>query len=227
MRHVANALVLAGMLSVAGAAHAEDKAQQAQAPGTKAQGKTMDFRGMSVPTDEKQFVERMLSMQQEILKEAKMVERSSQSQQVKEFGGTLTQTHQRLSDRLKQHLKDQKLQAGTFKAQTDAERSTASAEKATQSKLQTLSGDAFDQAFLAAQLNDHDRLIMSALAGQQQFSGQPLGTLLQEVQPELTRLRERAYQLLGQQGASMGTGGAGQGQDTGGSGVQQDSGKKQ
>ncbi len=221
MRHVANALVLAGMLSAAGAAHAEDKAQ---APGTKAQGKTMDFRGMSVPTDEKQFVERMLSMQQEILNEGKMAQRSSQSQQVKEFAGTLTQTHQRLSDRLKQHLKDQKLQAGTFKPQTEAERSTASAEKATQSKLQTLSGDAFDQAFLAAQLNDHDRLIMSALAGQQQFSGQPLGTLLQEVQPELTRLRERAYQLLGQQGASMGTGGAGQGQDL--DGELQDSGKK-
>ncbi|WP_309893925.1 hypothetical protein [Archangium sp.] len=65
--------------------------------------------------------------------------------------------------------------------------------------------------FLAAQVNDHDRLLLSVLAGQQLFSGQPLGAVLAEMQPELLKLREQTYQLLGQQAASLGTGGAGTG----------------
>ncbi|MFY0571762.1 DUF4142 domain-containing protein [Archangium lansingense] len=196
MRHVANALLLVGMLWAA----------QGQA-----RDKTMDFRGMKFSTDPKQFVERMLYLHGEIIDEGKLAQRSSQSQQVKELSETLVKTHQSFDDRLKTHLKEQKLQAGTFKPKTDEERSTVASEKSTETKLKTLSGEAFDQAFLAAQVSDHDRLLLSVLAGQQMFSGQPLAAVLAEMQPELLKLRERSYQLLGEQAASLGTGGAGTG----------------
>ena len=199
MRHVANALLLVGMLW----------ATQGQA-----RDKTMDFRGMKFSTDPKQFVERMLYLHGEIIDEGRMAQRNSQSQQVKELSETLVRTHQSFDDRLKQHMKEQKLQTGTFKPKTNEEKSTLALEKSTESKLKTLSGDAFDQAFLAAQVNDHDRLLLSVLAGQQMFSGQPLGAVLSEMQPELLKLREQAYQLLGQQAASLGTGGAGTGDET-------------
>ncbi|WP_375768299.1 DUF4142 domain-containing protein [Archangium gephyra] len=207
MRHVANALLLVGMLWAA----------QGQA-----RDKTMDFRGMTFSTDPKQFVERMLYLHGEIIDEGRMAQRNSQSQQVKELSETLVKSHQAFDDRLKKHLKEQKLQSGAFKPRTDEERSTLASEKSTESKLKTLSGEAFDQAFLAAQVSDHDRLLLSVLAGQQMFSGQPLAAVLSEMQPELLKLREQAYQLLGQQAASLGTGGAG----TGTGGDAKDSGKK-
>ncbi|PTL82971.1 DUF4142 domain-containing protein [Vitiosangium sp. GDMCC 1.1324] len=198
MRLVVNALLLVGMLWAPGIARAQ-----------AVHGKTMEFRGMTFSTDPKQFVERMLYLHEELIGEARMAQRGSQSPQVKELAIALVKTHQEFSDRLKQYLKDQKQQAGTFKPRTDEERSIVAAEKAMESQLKTLSGEAFDQAFLAAQVNDHDRLITSVLAGQQMFSGQPLGKLLGEMQPELMKLRERAWQLLGQQAATPGTGGAG------------------
>lgn len=196
MRHIANALLLVGMLWAA----------QGQA-----RDKTMDFRGMTFSTDPRQFVERMLYLHGEIIDEGRMAQRSSQSQQVKELSETLVRAHQSFDDRLKKQLKEQKLKSGAFTPRTNEERSTLASEKATESKLETLSGEAFDQAFLAAQVNDHDRLLLSVLAGQQLFSGQPLGAVLSEMQPELLKLREQAYELLGQQAASLGTGGAGTG----------------
>lgn len=218
MKHVVNALLLVGMLWTAGAAQAQGQGQ------AKAQtrGKTMDFRGMTVSTEPKQFVERLLYLQEEVVGEAKRAQRSSQSSDVKELAATLVKTHQGFDAQLKQALEDQKLEPGTFRARTDEERSTVAAEKSTGQKLEALSGDAFDQAFLAAQVNDHDRLLMTVMAGQQLFSGQPLGTVLARMQPELLQLRERAYQLLGQQAATLGTGGAG----TGSGDMQKDSGKK-
>ncbi|AKJ07846.1 uncharacterized protein DUF4142 [Archangium gephyra] len=207
MRHIANALLVVGMLWAA----------QGQA-----RDKTMDYRGMKFSTDPKQFVDRMLYLHGEIIDEGRMAQRNSQSPQVKELSETLVKSHQAFDERLKKHLKEQKLQPGTFKSTTDEERGTVALEKSTENKLKTLSGDAFDQAFLAAQVSDHDRLLMSVLAGQQMFSGQPLGAVLAEMQPELLKLREQAYQLLGQQAASLGTGGAGT--DTGN--APKDDGKK-
>ncbi|MFL5357082.1 DUF4142 domain-containing protein [Archangium sp.] len=212
MKHVVNALLLVGMLWTTGAAQAQGQTR----------GKTMDFRGMTVSTEPKQFVERLLYLQEEVVDEAQRAQRSSQSPEVKELAATLVKTHQGFDERLKQAMKDQKLKPGTFQAKTNEERSTVAAEKSTEEKLKALSGDAFDQAFLAAQVNDHDRLLLSVMAGQQLFNGQPLGTVLAELQPELLRLRERAYQLLGQQAATLGTGGAG----TGSGDMQKDSGKK-
>jgi predicted outer membrane protein len=214
MKHVVNALLLVGMLWTAGAAQAQGQGQ------SQTRGKTMDFRGMTVSTEPKQFVERLLYLQEEVVDEAQRAQRSSQSPEVKELAATLVKTHQGFDERLKQAMKDQKLKPGTFQAKTNEERSTVAAEKSTEEKLKALSGDAFDQAFLAAQVNDHDRLLLSVMAGQQLFNGQPLGTVLAEMQPELLRLRERAYQLLGQQAATLGTGGAGTGD------MQKDSGKK-
>jgi predicted outer membrane protein len=202
------------MLWTAGAAQGQGQAQT--------HGKTMDFRGMTVSTEPKQFVERLLYLQEEAVDEAKRAQRSSQSPEVKELAATLVKTHEGFDAKLKQAIKDQKLKPGTFQAKTNEERSTVAAEKSTEEKLKALSGDAFDQAFLAAQVNDHDRLLMSVMAGQQLFSGQPLGTVLAEMQPELLRLRERAYKLLGQQAETLGTGGAG----TGSGDMQKDSGKK-
>lgn len=216
MKHVVNALLLVGMLWTAGAAQA-----QAQGQG-QTRGKTIDFRGMTVSTEPKQFVERLLYLQEEVVDEAKRAQRSSQSPEVKELAATLVKTHEGFDAKLKQAIKDQKLKPGTFQAKTNEERSTVAAEKSTEEKLKALSGDAFDQAFLAAQVNDHDRLLMTVMAGQQLFSGQPLGTALAGMQPELLRLRERAYQLLGQQAETLGTGGAG----TGSGDMQKDSGKK-
>jgi predicted outer membrane protein len=186
----------------------------------QARDKTMDYRGMKFSTDPKQFVERMLYLHGEIIDEGRMAQRNSQSPQVKELSETLVKSHQSFDERLKKHLKEQKLQSGAFKATTDEERGTVALEKSTENKLKTLSGDAFDQAFLAAQVSDHDRLLLSVLAGQQMFPGQPLGAVLTEMQPELLKLREQAYQLLGQQAASLGTGGAGTG------GESKDDGKK-
>ena len=211
MRHAANAMLLVGMLGAAGAAHAE-------AP--KAGAKTMEYRGMQVPTDAKQFVQRLLYFQGEVIKEAKLAQGKSHSPQVKEFAGTLAETHQRFTDRLRETAKEQKLQLGTFKPQGTSEKHAASAEKSFKERMETLSGEAFDQPFLAAQVDDHDRLLLNVMAGQQLFENQPLGAVLKELQPELSRLRDRAYQLLGQQTASGGTGGAGTG------GGQNEGGKK-
>ena len=208
MRHAANALLLVGTLWAAGAAHA-------QAPAQKAGGKTMEYRGMELPTDPKQFVQRMLYFEGEILKEAKLAQEKSRSPQVKEFSTTLTETHQRFSERLKQAAKEQKLQLGAFKPQGASEKNAASAEKSFKERIETLSGEAFDQPFLAAQVDDHDRLLLNVSAGQQLFNNQPLGAVLKEMQPELSQLRDRAYQLLGQQAASGGTGGAGTKPDDG------------
>src|SRR3712207_4949662 len=104
MRHIANALLLVGMLWAA----------QGQA-----RDKTMDFRGMTFSTDPRQFVERMLYLHGEIIDEGRMAQRSSQSQQVKEFSETLVRAHQSFDDRLKTHLKEQKLKSGAFTPRTN------------------------------------------------------------------------------------------------------------
>lgn len=209
MKHVANTLLVVGTLWAAGAAHAEGTKASTEAK--TGHGKMTEFRGTMVPSEPKPFVERMLTDSQDVVEEAQLAQSKSQSEQVKQFAQTLVQTHQQLQSQLKQFAKDQKLTLGTFKPTTPADQRNAEAEKAMKGQFKALSGEAFDQSFLAAQVSDHDRLLMSAMAGQQAFSGQPLGTLLSQVQPDLSKLRNQAYQLLGQQATAMGTGGAGMG----------------
>jgi putative membrane protein len=214
MKLVANTLLVVGTLWAAGAAHAQGAKSSTPTQGKSGQGKMTEFRGTMVPSEPKPFVERMLSESQDVVEEAQLAQSKSQSQQVKQFAQTLVQTHQQLQGQLKQFAKDQKLTLGTYKPTTPADQRNAEAEKAMKAQFKALSGETFDQSFLAAQVSDHDRMLMSAMAGKEAFSGQPLGTLLSQLQPDLSKVRNQAYQLLGQQTTAMGTGGAGTSGDT-------------
>ncbi|QDE87516.1 hypothetical protein BHS06_00340 [Myxococcus xanthus] len=66
--------------------------------------------------------------------------------------------------------------------------------------FQSLQGPAFDRAFLAAMVGDHDAGIAKVMAGRQQFSSNAgLQALLGDTLPTLREHRQQAYRLLGQE----------------------------
>jgi hypothetical protein len=92
------------------------------------------------------------------------------------------------------------------------ERAVMEADEAEIKKLEKLEGRAFEQAYLAHMVEDHDRDITRAALAVAEFRGSELGGMLQQMLPKLQRHREHAYRALGALKADpnqLGVGGSG------------------
>lgn len=173
--------------------------------GAGSQGTPPDARGVAllrqgllpIPTDEKAFLDELHQANQQEVKLGRLAQRQGSSQGVKDYGARLVKDHGQADQRLMAYARKQNLTLAEPQADTDFARTMERAEEASMAKLQSLQGPAFDRAFLAAMVGDHDADIAKVMAGQQQFSGNAgLQALLGDTLPTLREHRQQAYRLL-------------------------------
>lgn len=168
--------------------------------------------GFELPSEPKAFMERLHHSNQQEIELGKLAQQKAENPQVKQFGQMLVQQHQQLDQQLTRVAQQQNLKLAEKPSNLKrAEKTLMEASKATKQKLQTLEGKAFDQAFLATMVSNHDLGIAKAEAGLKKYSNNSqLASLLRESTPKLMQHRDQAYQLLGQvKSQPSGVGGAG------------------
>ena len=163
------------------------------------QGAGMANVGLTIPKDEKAFLERLHHANELELRLGKLAQEKAQSQQVKDYARMMVEHHTTADQELMQHAKTQKLTLGKPQPKGNAEVKMMAAHKATEAKLRALDGMAFDMAYMTAMLGDHDMTLTKVMLGEQQFTAKPeLTQMLTKLRPQLTQHRDQAYQLLGQ-----------------------------
>ncbi|NTX50826.1 DUF4142 domain-containing protein [Myxococcus sp. CA051A] len=188
--------------------HGEDIQKDPSAwPGTGGSGqpdaqaaKWMREGLLPIPTEEKAFLEELHHANQMEVQMGKLAQKNGSSKGVKDFGARMEREHGQADENLLAFAKTKKLQLGEPKADSSLAKAMQGAEHATMEKLQALQGPAFDRAFLAAMVGDHDVVIAKVMAGQQQFvDNTALKTMLDNLLPQLQQHRQSAYRLLGQE----------------------------
>ncbi|MBL0698193.1 DUF4142 domain-containing protein [Comamonas sp. JC664] len=176
--------------------------------GSGPQGAAPDARGatlmqqglMPIPTEEQAFLNALHQANQHEVKMGKLAQQQGTSQGVKDYGARLVKDHQAADQRLRAYAKTKNLTLSEPQPDTDFAKTLERAEQASTAMLQSLQGPAFDRAFLATMVGDHDLDIAKVMAGQQQFaSNTGLKTLLDDMLPTLREHRQQAYRLLGQE----------------------------
>jgi putative membrane protein len=175
--------------------------QQAQPAKPDAAGaKLMDEGLLPIPTNEQAFLEMLHHGNQEEVQLGQLAQKKGTSQGVKDFGARLVKDHQAADQKLMTYAQKKNLQLGEPKADDDFKKMMKNANEAEQAKLQSLHGPAFDRAFLASMVGEHDADIAKVMAGQKQFaSNAELKGLLDGMLPTLKGHRDEAYRLLGQE----------------------------
>ncbi|MFY2560675.1 DUF4142 domain-containing protein [Corallococcus terminator] len=200
-----------GMIRM-GEADAIDQAEDIQKdpsawPGTGGSGspdaqaaKWMKDGLLPIPTDEKAFLEELHHANQMEVQMGKLAQKNGTSQAVKDFGARMEREHGKADENLLAYAKTKQLQLGEPKADSSLAKTMQTAEHATMEKLQALQGPAFDRAYLAAMVGDHDVDIAKVMAGQQQFvDNTALKAMLDNLLPQLQQHRQSAYRMLGQE----------------------------
>ncbi|WP_426756169.1 DUF4142 domain-containing protein [Myxococcus sp. Y35] len=155
---------------------------------------------LPIPTDERSFLAALHHGHQQEVKLGRLAQQRGVSQGVKDYGARLVKDHQQADQRLLAYAKTKNLTLPEPKPNTDFEKTMERAEQASTAKLEALQGPAFDRAFLANMVGDHDADIAKVMAGQQQFaSNAELMTVLDATLPTLREHRQQAYRLLGQE----------------------------
>jgi putative membrane protein len=175
------------------------------------QGAGMAKVGITIPKDEKGFLERLHHANEMEVRLGKLAQEKAQSQQVKDYAKMMVEHHTTADQELMGHAKSQKLTLGKPQPKGNVEVRMMAAHKATEAKLRALDGTAFDMAYMTAMLGDHDMVITKVMLAEQRFTAKPeLTQLLTKLRPQLMQHRDQAYQLLGQlKPGSMAVGGSG------------------
>jgi putative membrane protein len=175
------------------------------------QGAGMPDMGITIPKDEKGFLERLHHGNEMEVRLGKLAQEKAQSQQVKDYAKMMVDHHTTADQELMTFAKTQKLRVGQPQPKGNVEAKVMAAHKATEAKLRALSGPAFDMAYMTAMLGDHDMTITKVMLGEQQFTAKPeLTQMLTKLRPQLVQHRDQAYQILGQlKPGSMAVGGSG------------------
>jgi len=79
----------------------------------------------------------------------------------------------------------------------DTEKAMMTLQNDTMSALKTMTGQAFDEAFLSTMVHQHDVAIGTVLAGQQLFPKSGVTPIMNSLLPTLRQHRKQAYELLG------------------------------
>jgi putative membrane protein len=160
------------------------------------------------------MLERLHHVNQMEIQLGTLAQQNGTSQDVKSYGEMLVRDHKSADERLMSFAQQKGLKLSTPKPMNDVERKVMAAERAALEKFQVLKGQAFDAAFLAHMVSDHDMALGKVMAAQQNITDTSLTPLLQQVTQSVTQHRQQAYTLLGRigPGATAGVGGAGEGQ---------------
>ncbi|MBZ4417554.1 DUF4142 domain-containing protein [Myxococcus sp. RHSTA-1-4] len=175
--------------------------QQVQGAQPDAQGaKLMDQGLLPIPTDEKAYLEMLHHSQQMEVQLGQLAQQKGVSKGVKDYGARLVKDHQAADQKLLSYAQKKNLTLGEPKVDDDFHKTMKNADDAVMAKLQSLQGPAFDRAFLAHAVSDHDADVAKVMAGQQQFaSNTELKGQLDSLLPTLKQHRDQAYKLLGQE----------------------------
>ena len=116
---------------------------------------------------------------------------------VKQFGEHMVSDHRTANQQLLDFAKQRGLQLpARLQPTNDVQTRLMSATEANKAKLTVMDGPLYDQAYLAAQVANHDETLQLVTLGRQQYP--ELAPLLDGLLPKLREHRDRAYQLLGQ-----------------------------
>lgn len=123
---------------------------RAQQSGQTGSGSTMDNNGQSQQGNasqaDKTFVRKAMAGSEAEIKLGQMAQEKASSQAVRQFGQKMVQDHTQLNDQMKPI-------AEQLGISTPA--SVPPKDQALQAKLEGLSGDAFDKAYMSAMVKDH------------------------------------------------------------------------
>ena len=184
---------------------------------------------LKLPDDAKGFAAELHEGNQKEIRLGQLAQKNAQSDQVKQFGKMLVDDHQKADQQLMDMAKQQKWTLKAPEPKDKVGKAIKAAEKANEEKLKVLDGAAFDQAFMASMVEDHDMDLTRVAEAQQKYQASPLTGMLTQLAPRLQQHREHAYKVLGDVkaqaqgvGGSGLSGGAPQGATTDQSGFDQD-----
>jgi putative membrane protein len=131
--------------------------------------------GIEVPSQESEVVQRLHQANESEVKLGQLAQQKAQSPAVKDFAKMIVEDHQKADQQLQQLAKAKGWRLSNPKPLNAAERAVMDADKAEQQKLQKLEGRAFEQAYTALMVADHDLNITKAALAGQEFRGSELG----------------------------------------------------
>jgi putative membrane protein len=153
--------------------------------------------GIDIPEQEKEFAQRLHYSNENEVKLGLLAQRKAQSGPVKELAMMIAADHQKADEQLNQLAKSKGWKLNEPKPMNATERAVMEADEAEMKKLEKLEGRAFEQAYLAHMVVDHDMDITKAALAVGEFRGSELGSMVQQMLPTLQRHREHAYRALG------------------------------
>jgi putative membrane protein len=134
------------------------------------------------------------SNQQEV-ELGRLAERSATSKQVKSYGERLVKDHQSADQQLMSLAKKHGAEIGKPQPKDQAERDDMQKQAKTVKELKTLKGDAFDGAFTANAIEEHQKDIQAVQTARDQVESQDVKDLLDKMLPVLKEHLRMAEQL--------------------------------
>jgi putative membrane protein len=173
---------------------------------------TKSNAGIEIPQQENEFAQRLHAANQSEVKLGQLAQQKAQSDSVKDVAKMIVDDHQKADAQLQQLAKKEGWKLKEPKPLNATERAVIDADHAQMKELQKLDGRAFEQAYLAHMVADHDMNITKAALAAKAYGGSELGNLIQQMLPKLQEHRERSYDALGEVKANpdeLGVGGSG------------------
>lgn len=165
-----------------------------------------------IPKDEQGLLERLHQANQWQQRLAKLAANKAVAPAVKQLAQSLLNDHQKADQAVMSQAQERRWKLADPTPVDELERKMIDAHKAVLSKLEAMSGEMFDRAYLSRVVELHDELLAQLAASQQQAfaRGAEVGRLISQELPVLAQHRDSAYRLLGQlRPGGPGVGGAG------------------
>ncbi|WP_205525971.1 DUF4142 domain-containing protein [Pyxidicoccus trucidator] len=199
----------------------------AQGPGSPSPGQPMkaekgmggDFKGFMAPKDEKALLDQLHYANQQEIKLGQLAEKSAMNPEVKSFASMMVKDHTAMDQKLMDHAKGKGLKVADMpKPANDLEKKMMAQDKASMEELQVLKGAAFDSAYMAGQVADHDATLGKVMASKQAMPTMDpqMTAMMQELTQKVPAHREQAWTILGKLDDGMAVGGSGTMGSTGG-----------
>lgn len=155
-------------------------------------------QSFTLPEQPAQYVAKAYKGNEHEAKLGELAQKKGQSAEVRRYGQTLARDHRQFSQQLQTLARQNGWLLEEPKADNELARAMQLSNQALERKLNALHGEAFDQAFLSAMVEDHNFDLAKGKQAQRQYFETPaLTRWLRQSEPILQQHLQQAYELLG------------------------------
>lgn len=179
-----------------------EKTQRTESERTHQMAPGKSAKEAALPKSDLDVLAKLHHSNQQEVELGRLAERSAASKPVKSFGERLVKDHQSADQQLLSLAKKHGVEIGKPQPKDQAEREEMQKQAKTVKDLKTLKGSAFDGAFTANMIEEHQKDIQAVESARDQVESQDVKDLLDKVLPVLKEHLRIAEQLSRNPGAA-------------------------